>query len=89
MGKVSLKPLADRVVLEKIEVTVKSPAGIILPENAQEKTEQGKVLAIGVDVKELKVGQVVLYSQYGPTNYKIEGQEILLLKEEDVLAVVE
>ncbi|MBP6005577.1 co-chaperone GroES [Candidatus Saccharibacteria bacterium] len=89
MSKVSLKPLADRVVLEKIEVTTKSPAGIILPENAQEKTEQGKVLAIGTGVKEVKVGQIVLYSQYGPTSYKIDGQEILLLKEEDVLAVVE
>lgn len=89
MSKVSLKPLADRVVLEKIEVTAKSPAGIILPENAQEKTEQGKVLAIGTGVKEVKVGQIVLYSQYGPTSYKIDGQEILLLKEEDVLAVVE
>lgn len=83
-----LQPLADRVVLEQIEAEEVSSAGIILPDSAKEKPSQGKVLAVGKDVKEVKVGDTVLYSKYGPTEFKVEGKEVLLAKEEDILAKV-
>ncbi len=83
-----LQPLADRVVLEQVDAEEKSASGIILPDSAKEKPSQGKVLAVGKEVKEIKAGDTVLYSKYGPTEFKVDGQEVLLCKEEDVLAIV-
>lgn len=83
-----LQPLADRLVLEQVEAQEVSAAGIILPDSAKEKPSEGKVLAVGKDVKEVKVGDLVLYGQYGPTNVKVDGKEVLIAKEEDILAIV-
>ncbi len=83
-----LTPLADRLVIEQVEAEEVSAAGIILPDSAKEKPSEGKVLAVGKDVKEIKVGDKVLYGKYGPTEIKVDGREVLIAKEEDVLAIV-
>ena len=83
-----LQPLADRIVAKEVEAPTKTAGGILLPEAAKDKTQMGEVLAIGTDVKEVKVGDKIIYSEYGPNRIKADGQELLLVKEEDVLAVV-
>ena len=83
-----LQPLADRIVARSTEAETKSPAGILLPENAKEKTQLAEVVAVGKDVKEVKVGDRIVHSEYGPSQIKVNGEELLLIKEEDVLAVV-
>ena len=84
----SLQPLADRIVLEQIESEEKTSSGKILPDSAKEKPEQAKVVAVGPDVKELKTGDLVLYTKYGPNEVKVDGKEYLVVKEEDVLAIL-
>lgn len=94
MSKIT--PLADRVALKAVEAEEKTASGIILPESAKEKPEQGKVVAVGPgriqDGKrvemEVKVGDAVLYSKYGPTEVKVGGEEFMIVKEEDILAVI-
>ncbi len=83
-----LQPLADRVVAKRLEAETKTASGLYLPESAKEKPQMGEVLAVGKEVKEIKVGDQIVYKQYGPDEIKIDGQELLLLKEEDVLAVM-
>jgi chaperonin GroES len=83
-----LQPLADRIVAKPIEAEAKSASGILLPDSAKEKPQSAEVLAIGKDVKEVKVGDQILYAKYGPAEVKVEGEDLMLLKEEDVLAVV-
>ena len=83
-----LQPLADRIVAKATEAEAKSPSGILLPENAKEKTQLAKVVAVGKDVKEVKVGDTIVHAQYGPSPVSVNGEEFLLVKEEDVLAVV-
>ncbi len=83
-----LQPLADRLVAKSLEAEDRSPGGIILPDTAKEKPQMGEVVAVGKDVKEVKVGDKIMYTKYGPTEVKVSGEELLLLKEEDVLAVV-
>ena len=96
--KISLKPLADRVVVKKVEAEEKTAGGIVLPDTAKEKPQQGEVLAVGpgrFDEKgarmpmELKAGDRVLFAKYSGTEVKIEGVEYLLLAERDILAIVE
>lgn len=84
----SLQPLADRIVLEQVESEEKTSSGIILPDSAKEKPEQAKVIAVGPDVKELKTGDMVLYTKYGPNEVKVDGKEYLVVKEEDVMAII-
>lgn len=84
----NLQPLADRIVLEQLDSEEKTASGIILPDSAKEKPSEGKVLAVGSDVKEVKVGDRVLYSKYGPNEAKVDGKELMIAKEEDVLAVI-
>lgn len=84
----NLQPLADRIVLEQLEAEAKTASGIVLPESAKEKPKAAKVLAVGKDVKEVKVGDTVLYKSYGPDEVKLEGKEYLIGKEEDLLAIV-
>ena len=84
----TIQPLADRLVIEQVEAEEVSAAGIILPDSAKEKPSEGKVLAVGRDVKEVKVGDVVLYAKYGPTEVKVDGKEVVLAKEEDILGIV-
>jgi chaperonin GroES len=95
--KLQLKPLADRVVVRKLEAEEKTAGGIVLPDTAKEKPQQGEVLAAGpgkLDEKgtrqpmEVKVGDKVLFAKYSGTEVKIEGVEYLILSERDILAVV-
>ncbi len=95
--KINLKPLADRVIIKKIEAEEKTAGGIVLPDTAKEKPQQGEVLAVGpgkFDDKgvrqpmEVKPGDRVLFAKYSGTEVKIEGIEYLILSERDILAIV-
>jgi chaperonin GroES len=94
-----LKPLGDRLIVRAIEEEETTVSGIVLPDTAKEKPQKGKVLAVGdgkinedtgkrtpLDVKE---GDEVLYSKYGGTEIKVDGEELLVLRESDVLAKVQ
>lgn len=94
----NLKPLADRLVVEPIEQEEVTAGGIILPETAKEKPQQGKVIAAGPGrtddegdriAMEVKVGDRVLYAKYSGTEIKLDGKKLLILRESDILAVVE
>jgi chaperonin GroES len=96
--KLQLKPLADRVVVKKLDAEEKTSGGIVLPDTAKEKPQQGEVLAVGpgkFDDKgvrqpmEVKVGDKILYAKYSGTEAKILGTEYLILAERDILAVIE
>ncbi|MDR0290297.1 MAG: co-chaperone GroES [Treponema sp.] len=86
-----VKPLADRVMVKLEKNEEKSAGGIIIPDTAQEKTQQGVVVEIGddQDVIKVKAGQRVMYDKYAGTQVKINGEEHLILKMADVIAVVE
>jgi len=94
----NLKPLADRLVVEPIEQEEVTAGGIILPETAKEKPQQGKVIAAGpgrIDEDgeripmEVSVGDKVLYAKYSGTEIKLDGKKVLILRESDILAIVE
>jgi len=96
-SKLQLKPLADRVVVKKLDAEDKTAGGIVLPDTAKEKPQQGEVLAVGagrLDEKgtrqplEVKVGDKVLFAKYSGTEVKFEGTEYLILAEKDILAVI-
>ncbi len=96
--ELKLKPLGDRLVVEPIEREERTASGIILPETAKEKPQEGKVLAAGPgrtddDGKrvpmDVKVGDTVLYAKYAGTEVKINDKKLLILKESDILAIVE
>lgn len=94
----NIKPLGDRVLIKPIEVEEKTESGIVLPDTMdKEKPEQGKVMAvgdgkIGRDGKKIamsvKKGDVVLFTKYGPSNIKVDKEEYLIAKEEDILAIL-
>jgi chaperonin GroES len=84
-----LKPLQDRVVVSYTEEAEKTAGGIYVPDSAKEKPQQGKVEAVGKDVKELKVGNIVLFDKYSGSKVKVDSAEQLVIKEEDILAIVE
>ncbi len=94
-----IKPLSDRVVLEQVSPEETTKSGIILPGTIEkEKPEQGKVIAVGAGrllkdgthaKMEVKVGDKVLFSRYSPTEVKISGKEYLVVKEEDILGIIE
>ena len=91
----NLKPLGDRVIVEVLEEEEVTVSGIVLPDTAKEKPQRGKVLAVGEgrfeDGKrmplEVKEGDEVVYSKYGGTEIKVDGNEYLILRESDILAV--
>jgi chaperonin GroES len=94
-----LKPLGDRLIVRAIEEEETTASGIVLPDTAKEKPQKGKVLAVG-DGKineetgnrmplDVEVGDEVLYSKYGGTEIKVDGEELLVLRESDVLAKVQ
>jgi len=94
----NLKPLGDRLIIEPIEQEEMTASGIVLPETAKEKPMQGKVLAVGPGARkedgsrtplDVKEGDTVLYAKYAGTEVKIRDSKYLILKESDVLAVVE
>lgn len=83
-----IKPLADRVVAVREEAKTKTASGIYLPDNAKEKPVLAEVKAVGGDVKNVKVGDKIVYKEYSTTELKIDGVEYLIVKEEDILATV-
>ena len=83
-----IKPLADRVVAVREVAATKTASGIYLPDNAKEKPTMAVVKAIGPDVKEIKLGDKIVYKEYSVTELKIDGTEYLIVKEDDVLATV-
>lgn len=88
-----LKPLAGYVVVKRLEEPSQTATGIYLTESAKEKPQKGEVMAVGVGKEgktaQVLVGQIVLFKKYGPTEVDMDGQEMLLLEEEDVLAIIE
>ncbi|HEY6736788.1 MAG TPA: co-chaperone GroES [Candidatus Saccharimonadia bacterium] len=84
----TLHPLADRIVAKPVEAEAKTASGILLPDQAKEKTQVAEVVAVGKDVKEVKVGDKIVHTEYGPNRFKQGSDELLIVKEEDVLAVV-
>jgi len=83
-----LQPLGDYIVAENEEAETKTASGIYLPEKAQEKPKTAKVIAVGKDAKQVKVGDRIVYKSYSTTEVKIGSTEYILVKEEDVLATV-
>lgn len=90
--KLNIKPLADRVLVETIEAETKTASGIIIPDNAKEKPQKGKIMAVGKGTKDnpmtVKVGDLVLYGKYSGTELKLEGKDYLIMSEKDILAIV-
>lgn len=98
MAKVNFKPLSDNVLIKPLEAEVKTASGIVLPDNAREKPQIGKVMAVGpgqrnpqgkLDPMNVKVGQKVMYKKWGGDEVKVEGEEWVLVKQGDILAIVE
>ena len=92
MSKVNFKPLADRVLVEPAAAEEKTASGIIIPDTAKEKPQQGKIVAIGTGKKDepinVKVGDQVLYGKYSGTEVTIEGAEYLIMKESDIYGII-
>ncbi len=93
-----VKPLHDRVLVERIEAESKTAGGIIIPDTAKEKPAEGKVVAVGAGVYDnngkrialdVKVGDRVLFKKWGADEVKLDGKELVILKESDILAVIE
>ena len=92
-----LRPLHDRVIIKRLEEERKTASGIVIPDTAAEKPDQGEVLAVGPGKRtdggkltpvDLKVGDKVLFGKYSGTTVKVEGDELLVMREEDIMAVV-
>ena len=97
MAKIKIKPLYDYILIDPLEKETTLPSGIVIPDSAKEKPHEGRVLAIGPGKKDedgkiipmsVKVDDVVMYKKWGGTEVKVNGKECLLVKEEDILAVV-
>ena len=93
-----LRPLGDRVVIEPLEQEERTESGLFIPETAKEKPQRGKIIAIGDGRRDddgnrvpmdVKVGETILFAKYGGTEVKIDSQKLLILKETDILAVVD
>lgn len=93
-----LRPLADRVIVKRLENETKTAGGIVIPDNAAEKPDQGEVLAVGPGRRDedgdrikldVKVGDRVLFGKYSGQTVKVDGDELLVMKEDDLFAVVE
>jgi len=85
---VKIQPIADYVVAQQEEAETKTASGLYLPGNAQEKPKVAKVLAVGKEVKQIKVGDRIIYGGYSNTDVKMDGETYLLIKEENVFATV-
>jgi len=89
---IKIQPLSDRVLVEPQEAETKTASGIIIPDSAKEKPQQGKVVAVGKGKKDhdmtVKVGDTVLYGKYSGTELKLEGEDYLMMREDDILAIV-
>lgn len=94
----NLRPLHDRVIVKRMEEQRTSPGGIVIPDTAAEKPIRGEILAVGngkildsgeVRVLDLKVGDTVLFGKYSGTEVKVDGQDLLVMREDDIMAVIE
>jgi chaperonin GroES len=93
-----IRPLHDRVIVKRLEEERTSPGGIVIPDSAAEKPVRGKVMAVGkgkiledsnVRALDVKVGDHILFGKYSGTEVKVDGEELLVMREEDVVAVIE
>ncbi|MCI2081930.1 MAG: co-chaperone GroES [Bacteroidales bacterium] len=88
----SIKPLADRVLVEPKEAETKTAGGLIIPDTAKEKPQQGKIIAVGPGKKdepmELHVGDDVLYGKYAGTTVTLDGKDYLIMRQDDVVAII-
>ena len=93
-----IRPLQDRLIVKRLEEETKTKGGIIIPDTAKEKPIEGKVIAVGkgkvaddgtLIKMEVKVGDTVLFSKYGGNEVKIDGQEYLIMREDDILGIIE
>ena len=93
----SIRPLLDRVIVRRVEEERTSPGGIVIPDAATEKPEQGKIIAVGngtpldngqTRALDVKVGDTVIFGKYAGTTVKIDGEELMIMKEDDLLAVL-
>lgn len=93
-----IRPLHDRVVVKRMEEERKSAGGIVIPDSATEKPQRGKILAVGkgksneqgqVRPLDVKVGDTVLFGKYSGSEIKVDGEEVLMMREDDILAVIE
>lgn len=96
--KLKIRPLHDRIIVKRLEEEQKTKGGIIIPDSAKEKPQEAEVLAVGngklvesgkIVPLDVKVGDKVLFSKYSGTEIKVDGEELLILKEDDIQAVVE
>ncbi len=96
-GMMKLKPLSDRLVVKRLEKDEVTPSGIVLPDTVKEKPDEGEVVAVGPGrlndkgerIKmDVQVGDKVLFTKYGPTEVKVDGEKLLILNESDVLAII-
>lgn len=92
MAKISIKPLADRVLVEAAAAEEKTAGGIIIPDTAKEKPQKGKVIAVGNGKKDepltVKVGDTVLYGKYAGTDLSVDGKDYLIMRESDIFAIL-
>ncbi len=93
-----IRPLADKVLVERLEAETKTAGGIVLPDSAKEKPQKGKVVAVGpgknledgsVQKLQIKKGDVVLFTSYAGTDIKVSGKEYLIMTESDIMAIIE
>ncbi|MBU6212242.1 MAG: hypothetical protein RLZ79_576 [Pseudomonadota bacterium] len=93
-----IRPLHDRVIVKRLEEERTSPGGIVIPDSAAEKPSQGKIVAIGkgkiledgsVRALDVKVGDKILFGKYSGTEVKVDGDDLLVMREEDIMAVIE
>ena len=98
MSKLNIKPLADRVLVEPLEAETKTASGIIIPDAAAEKPDQGEVLAVGpgkrddsgkLNAPDVKVGDRVLFGKYAGQTVKVGSDELLVMREDDIMAIIE
>jgi len=98
MAEINIRPLGDRVVVEPIEQESTTASGLVLPETAKEKPQQGKVLAAGLGKKDddgdrialdVSEGDTVLFAKYAGTEIKLDGKKLLIMKESDILGIIE
>jgi chaperonin GroES len=97
-GFMKIRPLHDRVIVQRIQEEEKTKGGIIIPDTAKEKPQEGKIIAVGPGkvlengtkvTPDVKVGDKILFGKYSGTEIKIEGEEFLMMREDDILGVIE
>jgi len=85
---INIKPIGERLVIKPTESETKTNSGIYIPDSAKEKQNSGEVVAIGKNEEEIKVGDRVLYSKYAGTEVELDGEKVIILEKNDVLAVI-